>query len=119
MDERMHKLHEMVNKGIDEITAKNSLDKDTICLAGQLVDIRKDLSTIEAMEDYGYSEGYYGDRRHGRDGDGRYYERYANRRYYDDGYSRNSMIDHLEKAMQNASTEQERQAIQRMIMQSR
>lgn len=135
MDERMHKLHDMVNRGIDEITAKGSLDKDSVCLIYKLVDIRKDLSTIEAMEEYGYSEemGYSGDGRRGRDGDGdgRYSEgRYSRRRgsynrggsyrrYYDDGYSRGGkeqMIEHLEQAMANATTEQERQSIQRMIM---
>lgn len=129
MDERLRKLHEMVDKGLDEITAKGSLDKETVCLAGQLVDIRKDLSTIEAMDEYGYSEddGYSMARR--RDSMGRY-SRNSYRGSYDDGsyrgsyrgYSRDEgkqqMIDHLNRAMQSASNDHEREEIRRMIMQA-
>ena len=129
MDERLHKLHEMVDKGLDEIMAKGSLDKETVCLAGQLVDIRKDLSTIEAMDEYGYSEddGYSMARR--RDSRGRY-SRGSYGRLYDDGsyrgsyrgYSRDEgkqqMIDHLNRAMQSASSDHEREEIRRMIMQA-
>ncbi len=152
MDERIHKLNEMVDKGIDEIVSKGALNnKDVVCLAGELIDIRKDIATIEAMEESGYTEmypRYYMDdgmsyARHGRDGDGdgRYNEgrRYSRRgsygnsygesygdsyrgRYGRRGYSRDDgkeeMIEHLERAMRKATTEQERQSIQRMIEQA-
>lgn len=130
MDERLHKISDMVDKGLDEIAQKGSLDKETVCLAGQLVDIRKDLSTIEAMDEYGYSEddGYSMARR--RDSRGRYSrDNGSYRGSYDDGsyrgsyrgYSRDEgkqqMIEHLNRAMQSASNEHERENIRRMIMQ--
>lgn len=131
MDERLNKLHEMVNKGIDEITAKGSFDKDTVCLAGQLIDIQKDISTIEAMEESGYSEMYPMEgtsyARRGRDG--RFIE--DRRRSYDDnpyirrgrssyvrGYSRagkEEMIESLEEALEKATNEQDRESIRRLI----
>lgn len=123
MDERLHKLHEMVDKGLDEIAAKGSLDKETVCLAGQLVDIRKDLSTIEAMDEYGYSSDddmSYARRRNSRGQYSRGYDDGSYRGSYR-GYSRDDgrhqMMEHLNKAMQMANNEQERESIRRMMNQ--
>ena len=147
MDERLHKLKELVDRGIDEINSKPALDKETVCVAGELVDIRKDISTIEAMEEYGYSEGVYpmyydngssygsnyargrGGRNYARGGGNSYgynngssYGSYGRRGMYEGGYSRgmdgkDEMMMHLEKAMENASNEHEREKIHRMIAQ--
>ncbi len=158
MDERLQKVETMVNEGIDEIVQKGTLDKDTVCLIGELVDVRKDLSTIEAMEEAGYSEGYpmyYMDdmsyARGGRGGSSRgsYARRGgSSRNSYEGGsyarggrggssrgsyarggrggssrgYSRDDgkeeMIESLMEAMENATTEHERESIRRMIMQA-
>jgi len=139
MDDRMHKLHEMIDRGIDEILTKPSLDKETVCIAGELVDIKKDLTTIEAMEEYGYSEGVYpmhynnngqsygnmyarNARGNGRSGRGSYgYNSYGNQ-MYNDGYSRGmdeNMMSHFEQAMVNASNEHERETIRRLMNQMR
>lgn len=137
MDERLHKINEMIDKGIDEIVSKGVFNKETACLAGDLVDMRKDIVTIEAMGESGYSgyrphwdDGMSYARRDG-DGDGRYYESrrrynsyggsyndgsYARRNSYERGYSgRDQMVEHLEMAMQQATNDQEREAIRRLI----
>lgn len=149
MDERLNKLHEMVNRGIDEIISKPSLDKETVCIAGELVDIRKDLATIEAMEEYGYSEGVYpayydggqsygqsygnsygnsmyargGGRGRGRSSYGSYGS-YGRPMMYNGGYSRGmdekgDMMAQFEQAMANASNDHERETIQRLMSQMR
>lgn len=136
-------MEELVNEGLDEIVKKGQLDKDTVCLIGELIDVRKDLATMEAMEDAGYSEGYpmyYMDdgmsyARGGRGGSSRGRGSYARRggsyerggsyargggSYARGGYSRDDdkeeMIESLEEAMENATSEHDRAAIQRMIM---
>lgn len=82
--DKMDKLRDLVMKGIGEVTVHETLDKETLCLAGELVDVLKDITTIEAMEEAGYSEMSYDDgmsyARRGRDGDGD--GRYSERRYY-------------------------------------
>lgn len=118
MDERLHKIREMVDRGIDEITSKGSLDKDTVCLAGELVDIRKDLSTIEAMEESGYSEMYpyyYEDGMSMRRGRYSRNDGMRRRTSYRD-YSRNDLVDHLEEMMRNATTDHEREKYRKMIL---
>jgi len=157
MDERLQKVEQMVNDGIDEIVAKGSLDKDTVCLIGDLIDVRKDLTTmekdlatIEAMEEAGYSEGfpgYYmdemsyarrggssrggsyarggrgvsyarGGSRGGSYGRGGSYARGGSNRGYSRDDGREEMIESLMEAMENATTEHERESIRRMIMQA-
>ena len=128
MDERLHKIHDMIDRGLDEISIKGSFDKDTIVLAKELVDMKKDIATIEAMEseypDKGYSEDYSGRsyvRKSGRYNDNSYTSRRPdyNVRDYNRGYSRkDEMISSLEDAMRKATTEQERESIRRMIVQA-
>ena len=105
MDERVRRTKEIVLSEIDGINQKGSLNETMLCNLDKLVDIYKDIETIEAMDDYG-DDGY------------------SERRYYDGGssyglsrgYSRGGdMIDHLRKAMDMARTETERDNIRRMI----
>ena len=131
MDERLHKLMDIVNMGIDEINAKGKLEnKDAACIAGELVDMRKDFATIAAMEDAGYSEMYpyyYDDgmsmRGQRRDSMGRYsrndgsYRRGSyGRSSYERGYSRNDLVDHLDEMMRNATSDHEREKYRKMIL---
>ena len=139
MDERLHKLMDIINMGIDEINAKGKLEnKEAACIAGELLDMRKDFATIEAMEEAGYSEMYpyyyddgmsmngsYGSYARGqrRDSMGRYsrndgsYRRGSyGRSSYERGYSRNELVDHLEEMMRNATTDHEREKYRKMIL---
>ncbi|MBP5598240.1 MAG: hypothetical protein J6Y02_22930 [Pseudobutyrivibrio sp.] len=124
---------------LDHLNRKEQLTKEDVCIMGELVDMLKDIETVEAMKeasaqgysrDYGmdYSRGYDDDYSNayrysydGRGRDGRYSEtgsyargrdsmgRYTSR---DEGYSRHSkdeMIKHLEQLMMNARTPEERE----------
>lgn len=124
---------------LDHLNRKEQLTKEDICIIGEMVDIVKDIETINAMKeasangwsrDYGtdYSCGYDDDYSNayrysydGRGRDSRYSEtgsyargrdsmgRYTSR---DEGYSRHSkdeMIKHLEQLMMNARTPEERE----------
>lgn len=139
MDEKLYKVHELIDKGIDELVSKSSLDKESVCIMGELIDIKKDLSTIEAMEEYGYSEmndpynggvsyargggrgsryGYRGNyNNYGYRSGGNSYRRGNYERGYSNAGEKDMMIEHLERAMDNASNEHEREKIRKMIMQ--
>lgn len=141
MDERVYKLMEMVDMGIDEINSKGKLEnKEAVCIAGELLDMKKDFATMEAMEEAGYSEYYpymysmdddmsYA-RGQRRDSRGRYsrtdgmgsYRRGGRGSYgrgsYENGYSRNELVDHLEQMMRNATTEHEREKYRKMMMEA-
>lgn len=124
---------------LDHLNRKEQLTKEDVCIMGELVDMLKDIETVEAMKeasaqgysrDYGmdYSRGYDDDYSNayrysydGRGRDSRYSEtgsyargrdsmgRYTSR---DEGYSRHSkdeMIKHLEQLMMNARTPEERE----------
>ena len=79
--ESMYKLEDMCCKEIDRIVQRGDLSSSTLQQAGMLVDIVKDVYTIEAMcdDDNEYSE--YGGT----------YSRDSRGRYSRDGYSRRSM----------------------------
>ena len=120
-------VKEMVEQEIENIVKKDELDEKCLDWLDKLVDIAKDVDTIFAMHDYaddgGYSNRmyyphYYNDgdmpMTHGnsyrnRDSMGRYSRNYNN---YRGGYSREgNMRDRLEQMMAEATTQQERDAI--------
>ena len=133
-------LKEMLEDDVKKITKKGDISPDELNNVYKAIDIIKDIETIKAMRDSGYSqEGSYGSynnmsngrsynsydgsynsynsyARRGRDGDGdgRYSE---NRGSYE--YSRHEnreqMIQKLEMMMQNAQNEEQRKAIKRCI----
>ena len=109
------RVYDMLNCEIEKIENKGELNSASLENLGKLVDIIKDLQTIEAMGEYqddGYSNGPM--RRYYNDGmsSGKYYR---GRGYsYDDG-GRGEMIRHLEAAMHQAKSESERNEIRQMI----
>lgn len=129
-----HELKEMLCKELEDITKKGELTAGSLDTVDKLTHSIKSLVTIMAMEDSGYSnEGGYS-RAQRRDSMGRYadggsYARYydgemdggySGRRYYD-GYSdrrysrdegKSHMTHQLEKMMEEATTREEREAIQ-------
>ena len=132
-------IKDMVYCEIDEISHLGKLDMNTVKVLGELVDILKDIGSVEMFEegvqfqedDYSLSGGYsrdggYSQRtpiyynngnsyRGGRNqGNG-----YSRRGYSRGGYSRDDakshMIQKLEGLMNEAVDEQDRQAIERLI----
>lgn len=122
----IYDIKDLMEDELKQFAKKETLSKDDVCVIGEMIDVVKDIETIEAMHDaaakgwsrdYGtdYSRGYDDDYsnayrysyegRRGRDAMGRYTSR-------DDGYSRHSkdeMIKHLEQMMMNARTPEERE----------
>ena len=123
-------LKDMVEREIENIVKKDELDEKCLGWLDKLVDIAKDIDTIYAMHDYGNEDGGYSNRMyyphyyndgemmpmtHGnsymnRDSMGRYSRNsYA---YRGNGYSREgNMRERLEQMMNEATTQQERDAI--------
>lgn len=121
---------------LKQISRKEQLTKDDICLVGEMIDVVKDIETIEAMKDAasqgwsrdyardysnGYTEEYsnaYGNMtRRGRDSMGRYTSRGNS---YDESYSRHTkdeMIENLKNMMMNARTSEERESYRSTIEQ--
>ena len=137
-------VKDMVYCEIDEISRRDKLDMNTVKILGELVDILKDIGSIEMFEDgvqiqeddYSYMNNYsrnngmgggYSQKRFPiyyegnsyRGGYGRMSNGYSRRR--NGGYSREDgkqhIINKLEHLMNEANDEQDRQAIQSLIEQ--
>lgn len=139
----LHRTEELLQKGLKEINNKGELNNASLDILGKTLDAVKDLCEIKEKENPSYgrrgmweADGSYGRMynagRRGRDGDGdgRYYEGYRGNEGYgrNDGYGRNEygrsggsygdnqeIIDSLRRDMNNASSEQEREYIRKMI----
>lgn len=131
------KIKDMLCNELDEIAKKNELTSNNLEIIYKAADILKDLTSVEAMEqeypsgyskDGGYSNGYY--ERYPfymYEGEGNSYARgrgtYANRdsmgRYSRDSheYSRDSRdaTSELQRMMDNAKSDKEREALRQAI----
>lgn len=96
-------IREMVNCELMKMTQKGELDKAMLESLDKLVDILKDLEEIENGNS-GYSQRRMYD-----------YDNGNSYRYNSGRYSRHGAVDHLYKAMDQAQSESERQAIQMAI----
>ena len=132
----LYEIKDIMEDELKQISRKEQLTKDDICLVGEMIDVVKDIETIEAMKDAasqgwsrdyardysnGYTEDYsnaYGNMtRRGRDSMGRYTSRGNS---YDEGYSRHTkdeMIENLKTMMMNARTPEERESYRATIEQ--
>ena len=132
-------VKDMVEDEIEKIVKKDELDDRCLEVLYKLVDISKDVETITAMHEYGgemdmengYSSRMYprymydnGNSYRNRDSMGRYsrnggYSGRMNNSYaYRNGYSRTGDLSaKLESMMSEASTDREREAIQRALEQ--
>ena len=100
-------IREMVNCELMKMTQKGELDKAMLENLDKLVDILKDLDEIE--NGGGYSQRNYYD-----NGNSYRYMPYNNGNRYS-RHGNSSAVDHLYKAMDQAQSETERQAIQMAI----
>ena len=135
------RIKDMLCDELDEIAKKNELTSSNLEIIYKSVDILKDISTINAMEqEYGYSNdgysqdgysnGYYArypyymyddagaSYARGRTGNVRRDSmgRYSRDGHMDDGYSRDTASE-LQRMMDNAKTDKEREAL-RMALSS-
>ena len=130
----------MIYDELNSISHNGQLTKETVCVIGELVDILKDIGSIEMFEEniyvedncmyhtYDEKERSYSNRMpRGRYYDGSY--RYGNDRYMNNrgnrggygGYSREDGKEHmsnkLEQLMNEASDQKDKDAIMRLIEQ--
>lgn len=141
MADKAKEIMERIEDEACRICKKDPLSKDDVMILGQLVDMMKDLSTRTTMDEYSdmyltpeeYSERWHSMRRGRSPSNGRftsmraepymdsYRDSYEMRSggSYNDGYSGHSindrMIDALERMMDTAKTEHERETIRKRI----
>lgn len=141
MADKAKEIMERIEDEACRICKKDPLSKDDVMILGQLVDMMKDLSTRTTMDEYSdmyltpeeYSERWHSMRRGRSPSTGRftsmraepymdsYRDSYGMRSMdsYNEGYSGHSindrMIDALERMMDTAKTERERETIRKRI----
>ena len=131
-------IKDMLYCEIEEISHQQKLDMNTVKVLGEIVDILKDIGSVEMFEEgqfgqdeeYSFSDGY--SRNNGRyyRGNGSSYRSGGRSsrnggsrsvRSNRSGYSRDDAKDHmihkLERLMEEANDEQDRQSIERLIEQ--
>ena len=135
------RIKDMVYNELEEIAGHGQLTKEAVCIIGELVDILKDIGTVEMFEEgfdvpeneYSLASGYsrtggYSQRRGYRGSNYTNNNSYRNGgRMYNYGYSRYGgysredgkeyMMQKLEELMNEAVNEQDRQSIQNLIHQ--
>lgn len=121
--ETLEKLEEVLCKEIDETIVDGKVNEPKLAVLDKAVDILKDIEEITHKGEYeannGYSERYPDYMR--RNSYGRYDRDYDRRSSYDyspyerASYDNNGMRQQLEKLMQKAQTEQDRDEIREMI----
>jgi len=127
-------IKDMLCDELEGIAKKKELTTNNLDVIYKSVDILKDISTINAMDqEYGYSNDGYSQGYSGRmpvymyddgasyaRGRGRYAQRDSMGRYADgysrnDGYSRDGMKDELRMMMERAGSEKEREALRKAM----
>lgn len=135
----LYQIKDMIDDELKTLSKKEELTAQDLDNVYKMVDICKDITTIEAMNESRYSREYSRDyssenypmsrdgsyrsyssynsyARGGRDGDGD--GRYSERGSYRDGYSGHEQTkEKLEAMMRKAGSEQERESIRRIIEQ--
>lgn len=124
MDKTTQKLCEMIDRELDKIANGNSLDSAGVREAlDKLTHAKKSLLTSDAMQNGGssydrgymgsmYGGSYAGNRDMDRDAMGRYDSRDGYNSY---GNSREGMMRHLEDMRRSATSDAERQSIDRWM----
>lgn len=125
------RIKDLIYDELNELSRVDRLSKEVVCLIGELVDILKDVGTIEMFEESGYapsdeyslansysaggsSRRYYMGNSYGDNRGGYGYARRSGR-----GYSRadgkEHMIEKLEHLMNEAQNDTDRAAIKNLI----
>lgn len=113
----LYDLKDKLQDELDEIARKPDMSAGDLETVHKLTDTIKNIDKICAMEESGYSQAVDWDG-YGR-GNSYARRRDSRGRYSRDGYSRDGgkdrMMEHLDQAMDAATTEREREAIRRML----
>ena len=127
MDKQMKDIFcRQIDTELERISKLPTLDNNTLNQLHMLTDTKKNLLKIEKleMEGQGMMDGnafrgnsYYnqGGNSNGYSMMGNSYAPYYNQGSYDNGYSRTDPRSHLEQAMRDARTEQEREEIRQLM----
>ena len=115
----LYDLKDKLQDELDEIARKPDMSAGDLETVHKLTDTIKNIDKICALEEEGYSQAGDWDV-HGYGRGNSYARRRDSRgRYSRDGYSRDGgkerMMEHLDQAMDAATTEREREAIRRML----
>lgn len=130
--DEIYDAEHLLCKGFHEINSKESLDKNTLEMMGELLDAAKDFYEVTMKAEYpeysqgNYSRNDYPMRGYSRDDYSMNYpmrnsydgnQSYARRRDSRGRYSRgDDLIARLEEKMNNATTDQEREKYRKMII---
>ena len=113
----LYDLKDKLQAELDEIARKPDMSAGDLETVHKLTDTIKNIDKICALEEEGYSQAVDWDG-YGR-GSSYARRRDSRGRYSRDGYSRDGgkerMMEHLDQAMDAATTERERDAIRRML----
>ena len=121
----MEELKDMLCDELEDITAQGKINAGDLDAIDKLTHSIKSIDTIMAMDEYSNDDGYMMGRNSYARGDGRGGARggrgYSRRGYSRNGYSygKEEMIGELQDLMEDAETDQEREAIRRCISQMR
>lgn len=118
---------DMIAREIQKLVDKGNIDKETLCLIGEAIDIQKDLETLKAMQNsqdnnyYSYEDGQSNRRSYtNRSYDDRSWENNRNRmnHSYDNsmtGRGQEQLIYKLEDAMNMTDDRQSREILKMAI----
>lgn len=115
MDERVRRTRDILLGELDKINQKGSLTSESLSYVDKIIDILKDVHEMDPTiaDNYnGMPRYYYGNTR-----DRGYVVTPYHENHY--GAGKSEMIEHLQRALDMAQTEQERDSIRRMIEQAR
>ena len=127
MDKKvMDSVCKLIENEIERLSKQPSLDNTTLNQLHVLTDTKKNLLKIETLESSmeGPMMDGYSNRRGMSYMGGGSYDNYMGRSYnmapqyyqsYDNGYSRDSAYSHLEQAMRDARSDQEREEIRALM----
>lgn len=110
-------IRDMLCDELEEIAKKKELTSNSLEIIGESVDILKDIATIEAMEESGYSNGrvpYYDDIGNSyarRDERGRYSR---DTEYHHEGYSRDTK-EELREIMDKTKDERDKEVLRKAL----
>lgn len=115
---------ELITREIQKLVDKGNIDKETLCLIGEAIDIQKDLESLKMLQN---ENNYNNDDNYNNRSYANYSNRYNNRRSYDDnnwetpnhmsrnnnmsGHGTKDIVYKLEDAMNMAEDRQTREAI--------
>ena len=111
-------LHNLVDCEIDKIATKNELSDASLANLYKLVDVKKDLFEIEDREMGGMNSGSYRSIPYRGGGYSRRNDRMMPQYAYSMDNKDESSYTYLEEAMKHAASEQEREAIRKLMNQN-